>query len=55
VFLVVLLVVVALLVGGVAADGGDVDHAVAEFDEGAALDGNVEVGNVVQDAKSGAN
>lgn len=43
------LVVVALLGGGVAADGGDVDHAVAELDEGAALDGNVEVGDVVED------
>jgi hypothetical protein len=43
------LVVVALLDGGVAADGGDVDHAIAEFDEGAALDGDVEVGDVVED------
>lgn len=43
------LVVEALLGGGVAADGGDVDHAVAELDEGAALDGEVEVGDVVQD------
>ncbi len=46
---VVVLVVEALLGGGVAADGGDVDHAVAELDEGAALDGDVEVGDVVQD------
>jgi hypothetical protein len=46
---VVLLVLVALLGGGVAADGRDVDHAVAELDEGAALDGDVEVGDVVQD------
>lgn len=38
----------ALLVGGVAADGGDVDHAVAELDKGAALDGDVEVGDVVE-------
>jgi hypothetical protein len=43
------LVVVALLDRGVAADGGDVDHAIAEFDEGAALDGDVEVGDVVED------
>lgn len=48
VLLVVLLVVVALLDGGVAADGADVDHAVAELDKGAALDGDVEVGDVVQ-------
>lgn len=46
---VVFLVVVAFLDGGVTADGGDVDHAVAEFDKGAALDGDVEVGDVVQD------
>lgn len=48
VLLVVLLVVVALLNAGVAADGADVDHAVAELDKGAALDGDVEVGDVVQ-------
>ncbi len=47
--LVVRLKLVALLVARVAADGADVDHAVAELDEGAALDGDVEVGNVVQD------
>jgi len=47
--LVVGLKVVALLGGGVAADGRDVDHAVAVLDEGAALDGDVEVGDVVQD------
>jgi hypothetical protein len=38
----------ALLVGGVPADGADVGHAVAELDKGAALDGDVEVGDVVQ-------
>lgn len=43
------LVVVALLDGGVTADGRDVDHAVAELDKGAALDGDVEVGDVVED------
>jgi len=43
------LVVVALLDRGVTADGGHVDHAVAELDEGAALDGDVEVGDVVED------
>lgn len=40
--------VVALLGRGVAANWRDVDHAVAELDEGAALDGDVEVGDVVQ-------
>ena len=34
---------------GVAADGADVDHAVAELDEGAALDGYIERGHVRQD------
>jgi hypothetical protein len=43
------LVVVAFLDRGVAANGRDVDHAVAELDKGAALDGDVEVGNVVED------
>lgn len=46
--LVVLLKVLALLGGGVPADGADVYHAVAELDEGAALDGDVEVGDVVE-------
>lgn len=46
--LVVLLKLVALLVAGIAANGADIDHAVAELDKGAALDGDVEVGNVVQ-------
>jgi hypothetical protein len=45
---IVLLEVLALLGGGVPADGADVDHAVAELDEGAALDGDVEVGDVVE-------
>jgi hypothetical protein len=40
--------VVALLGGGVTADGADVDHAVAELDKGAALDGDVEVGDIVE-------
>ena len=40
--------IVALLDAGVPADGADVDHAVPELDEGAALDGDVEVGDVVQ-------
>ncbi len=39
----------ALLEIGIAADRRDVDHAVAELDKGAALDGDVEVGDVVQD------
>lgn len=41
--------VVPLLGGGVPPDGRDVDHAVAELDKGAALDGDVEVRHVVQD------
>lgn len=48
VHLVIGLVVVALLDTGVTADGRDVDHAVAEFNKSAALDGDVEVGNVVE-------
>jgi hypothetical protein len=43
-----LLVVVALFNRGVTADGRDIDHAVAELDEGTALDGNVQVGDVVK-------
>lgn len=39
---------VTLLVASVTADRADVDHAVAELDKGTALDGDVEVGNVVQ-------
>lgn len=46
---VVSLVVVALLDGGVTANGGDVDHTVAELDKGTALDGDIEVGDVVED------
>jgi len=38
----------ALLLAGVTTNGGDVDHAVAEFDKGAALDRDGEVGNVVE-------
>jgi hypothetical protein len=49
VFDVVGLVVIALLDRGVAANGRDVDHAVTEFDKGAALDRNVKVGDVVED------
>src|SRR3989338_8126693 len=39
VFLVVLLEGIALALGAAAADGADVDHAVAELEEGAADDG----------------
>lgn len=46
---VVVLVLEALLVAGVTANGAHVDHAVAELDKGTALDGDVEVGNVVED------
>ena len=45
---VVLLVGVALGGARVTANGRNVDHAVAELDKGAALDGDVEVGDVVQ-------
>lgn len=46
--LVVGLVLVSLVVAGIPANGTDVDHAVAELDKGAALDGNIEVGNVAE-------
>jgi hypothetical protein len=46
---IVLLVLVALLDAGVTTDRADIDHAVAELDEGTALLGDLEVGNVVQD------
>ena len=45
---VVLLVRIALGGARVTADGRHVDHAVAELDKGAALDGDVQVGDVVQ-------
>ena len=38
-----------LVVARVTSDGRNVDHAVAELDKGSALDGDVEVGDVVQD------
>lgn len=38
-----------LLIARVAPDGGDVDHPVPELDERPPLDGDVEVGDVVQD------
>src|SRR5690242_4012734 len=47
VFDVVCLVLVSLLGRSVTADRRDIDHAVAELDECTALDGDVEVGNVV--------
>lgn len=40
--------VVPLLGAGVPADGADVNHAVAELDKSSPLDGDVEVGDVVQ-------
>ena len=40
---------VALFLAAVAADGRDIEHAVPELDEGAALDGDVQVSDVVQD------
>jgi hypothetical protein len=50
---VVLVVVVALLDAGVTANGGDVDHAVAELDECASFNGDVEVGDVVENPVGG--
>jgi hypothetical protein len=50
---VVRLILVALVGGGITTDRGDVDHAVAELDEGAALDGDVKVGDVVEDPAVG--
>lgn len=41
--------VVALLVARVPANGADIDHAVAKLNKGAAHDGDVKVGDVVQD------
>ena len=46
---VVLLILIPLLDARVPAHGADVDHAVAELDKGAPLDGHVEVRDVVQD------
>lgn len=48
VLLVVDLVVDALLNAGIPANRRYIDHAVAELDEGAALDWDVQVGDVVQ-------
>ena len=48
VLVVVLIEGQTLLIGRIPAHGADVDHAVAELDESAPLDGDVEVGNVVQ-------
>ncbi|KAI3487832.1 hypothetical protein L1887_48207 [Cichorium endivia] len=46
--LVVLFKLDSLLDAGVPADGRDIDHAVPEFDEGAAHDGQIEVGDVLE-------
>lgn len=43
-----LLIIVPFLHGGAAADGGDVDHAVAELDKGAPLHGTVDLAHVPQ-------
>lgn len=45
---IILLEFVALLVARVAADGANIDHAVAKLDKGAALDGNLQVSDVAQ-------
>lgn len=39
----------SLLGGGISSHGGYIDHAVAEFDKRASLDGDVEIRHVVQD------
>ena len=39
---------IALLVARVTTDGANIDHAVAKLDKRAALDGDIQVGNVVQ-------
>lgn len=49
VLFVIFLVVIALLGTGITANGADVDHAIAELDEGATLYGDIEIGNVVED------
>lgn len=41
--------VVSLLSAGVTTDGANVYHPIAEFNERAALDGDVEISNVVED------
>ncbi len=51
VLVVVLEEVKTLLLARVTANGADIDHAVAELDERAALDGDVQVGNVVEDER----
>ena len=38
-----------LFLAAIAADRRDIQHAIPELDEGAALDWNVQVSNVVQD------
>ena len=48
-FAVAPLELIALLLAAVAPDGADVEHAVAELHEGAALDWDVEVGDVDED------
>lgn len=48
-FQVILLILVSLLCAGITTDRRDVDHAIAELDEGSSLDWNVQIRNVVQD------
>lgn len=47
--LVILLEFTALLLGTVTSDWGYVEHALAEFDEGASLDGDVEICYIAKD------
>jgi hypothetical protein len=49
VLLVVALKLVSLHDAGISANRAHVDHTVSELDKGTALDGDVEVGHVVQD------
>lgn len=46
--MVVLLEVIAFRLRAVSADGTDIDHAGAIFNEGASLDGNVDASHILQ-------
>lgn len=40
--------VVSLLGAGITTNRGDIDHAISEFNKGSTLDGDIQIGNVVQ-------
>mmetsp|Transcript_4710 Transcript_4710/g.6910 ORF Transcript_4710/g.6910 Transcript_4710/m.6910 type:complete len:257 (-) Transcript_4710:57-827(-) len=44
-----LLKIIPLHAGAIAADGGDVEHSTAEFNESSTLDGNVDVRQILHD------